>query len=99
MENSDMLVLPIGGCNMVLGIQWVVILGDIMWNFRKLKMEFTITGQKISLRGIQPPTTKLILSRKMDKLLAKPAELWMILVGILIEESQDEGASLARYSR
>lgn len=34
----DMLVLPIGGYNMVLEIQWSITLGDVMWNFKKLKM-------------------------------------------------------------
>lgn len=48
--SSDMLILPIGGCGMVLGIQWLVTLGDIMWNFRKLKMEFSVNGKKISLK-------------------------------------------------
>ncbi|PHT68550.1 hypothetical protein T459_28037 [Capsicum annuum] len=52
--DSDMLVLPIGGCNMVLGIQWLISLGDIMWNFKKLKMEFNIKGHKISLREYNP---------------------------------------------
>ncbi|KAF3680331.1 hypothetical protein FXO37_03370 [Capsicum annuum] len=52
--DSDMLVLPIGGCNVVLGIQWLISLGDIMWNFKKLKMEFNIKGHKISLREYNP---------------------------------------------
>ncbi|XP_070053472.1 uncharacterized protein [Nicotiana tomentosiformis] len=65
--DSDMLVLPIGGCNMVLGIQWLVPLGDILWNFRKVKMEFTIMGKKVSLRGIQPPAAKLIQSEESQR--------------------------------
>ncbi|XP_049345420.1 uncharacterized protein LOC125809928 [Solanum verrucosum] len=84
--DSDMLVLPIGGCNMVLGIQWLITLGDIMWNFRRLKMEFTIMGRKISLRGIQPAAVKMVHQDNMDKLLAKPAELCMISFGVYKEE-------------
>jgi len=48
--DSDMLVLPIGGCNMVLGIQWLITLGDIMWNIRRLKMEFTFMGAQNFLK-------------------------------------------------
>ncbi|XP_070022382.1 uncharacterized protein [Nicotiana sylvestris] len=75
--DSDMLVLPIGDCSMVLGIQWLITLGDIMWNFKKLRMEFSIMGHKVSLREIQPPATKMIPHTSMNKLLAKPAKLCM----------------------
>ncbi|XP_075088549.1 uncharacterized protein LOC142170516 [Nicotiana tabacum] len=88
--DSDMLVLPIGGCSMVLGIQWLITLGDIMWNFKKLRMEFNIMGHKVSLRGIQPPATKLIQQGSIDKLLAKPAELCMISVGLFMEHQQQD---------
>lgn len=58
--SSDMLVLPIGGYSMVLGIQWLITLGDIMRNFRQLKVEFTGGGQKVSLRDVQPRVVKMI---------------------------------------
>jgi len=57
-----------------------------MWNFRKLKMEFTIMGRKISLRGIQPVVVKMVHQDNMDKLVAKPAELCMISFGVYKDE-------------
>ncbi|XP_075103126.1 uncharacterized protein LOC142177943 [Nicotiana tabacum] len=95
--DSDMLVLPIGGCSMVLGIQWLIALGDIMWNFKKLRMEFSIMGHKVSLRGIQPPATKMVQQASMDKLLAKPAELCMISVGLFLE-SQQQGVEVSFFT-
>lgn len=92
--DSDMLILPIGGCNMVLGIQWLITLGDIMWNFKKLKMEFHIMGRKISLRGSQPPAAKLVQQQGMNKLLAQPSELCMISVGKFQDALSPVGASL-----
>ncbi|GKE32336.1 reverse transcriptase [Tanacetum coccineum] len=38
---SDVMLLPLGGCDMVLGVQWLSTLGDIKWNFHTLRMEFT----------------------------------------------------------
>lgn len=84
--DSDMLVLPIGGCSMVFGVQWLITLGDITWNFKQLKMEFSIMGHKVSLRGIKPPAAKLVQQSGMDKLLAKPAELCLISVGMYLGE-------------
>ncbi|PHT84185.1 hypothetical protein T459_12628 [Capsicum annuum] len=85
--DSDMLMLPIGGCKMVLGIQWLISLGDIMWNFKKLKMEFSIKGHKISLRGIQSTKTKIIQLNNIEKLLAQPSELCMISLGVMVDET------------
>lgn len=36
---------------MVLGIQWLSTLGNVLWDFKTLKMDFTYKGQKMSLRG------------------------------------------------
>ncbi|GJV76968.1 retrotransposon-related protein [Tanacetum coccineum] len=45
------MVLPLGGCDMVLGVQWLSTLGDIMLNFQELRMEFKYKGRKVALRG------------------------------------------------
>ncbi|GKG24459.1 reverse transcriptase, partial [Tanacetum coccineum] len=39
---SDVMLLPLGGCEMVLGIQWLSTLGDIKCNFKDLRMEFNM---------------------------------------------------------
>ncbi|KAF3663729.1 hypothetical protein T459_23333 [Capsicum annuum] len=52
-------------------------------------MKFTIMGHKVSLRGIKPPAAKLVQPEKIEKLLAKPAELCIISVGMYQEEQVD----------
>ncbi|GKD39734.1 gypsy/ty3 retroelement polyprotein [Tanacetum coccineum] len=37
---SDVMLLPLVGCEMILGIQWLSTLGDIKCNFKELRMEF-----------------------------------------------------------
>jgi len=46
---SDMLLIPLGECDLVLGIQWLAILGTIKWNFKNLKMEFHLKGRNFVL--------------------------------------------------
>ncbi|GKD85199.1 gypsy/ty3 retroelement polyprotein [Tanacetum coccineum] len=48
---NDILILPLGGCEMVLGIQWLATLGDIKCNFSRLRMEFMYKDKKMTLRG------------------------------------------------
>ncbi|XP_059277948.1 uncharacterized protein LOC132032198 [Lycium ferocissimum] len=49
----DFLLLPLGSCEVVLGVQWLLTLGDIKMNFNKLTMEFWYKGKKHLLRGNQ----------------------------------------------
>ena len=37
---ADMRLIPFGGCDMVLGIQWLSQLGPVLWDFKNLWMEF-----------------------------------------------------------
>lgn len=39
---------------MVLGVQWLLMLGDIIWNFSSLTMQFMVKGQTCILQGIIP---------------------------------------------
>ncbi|GJY69864.1 retrotransposable element Tf2 [Tanacetum coccineum] len=50
---SDVMLLPLGGCEMVLGIQWLATLGDMQCNFEKLIMRFNYNGRQLVLRGIK----------------------------------------------
>ncbi|KAG8371220.1 hypothetical protein BUALT_Bualt13G0064900 [Buddleja alternifolia] len=47
---ADLMTIPLGGCDMVLGVQWLVTMEDINWNFSQLKMAFTAGNKKIVLR-------------------------------------------------
>ncbi|GJY77978.1 reverse transcriptase [Tanacetum coccineum] len=50
---ADCMLLPLGGCDMVLGIQWLSTLGNINCNFKNLTMKFNYQGKKVVLRGSQ----------------------------------------------
>jgi hypothetical protein len=48
-------VISLARCDMVLGIQWLVTLGSISWDFRALTMKFTIAEKTILLKGLAAP--------------------------------------------
>jgi hypothetical protein len=45
-------VILLVGCDMVFGIQWLVSLGSIIWNFKALTMKFTIANKIVLLQGL-----------------------------------------------
>ncbi|GJR12483.1 transposon ty3-I gag-pol polyprotein [Tanacetum coccineum] len=61
---ADVMLLPLGGSDMVLGIQWLSTLGDIKWNFQELKMEFFYNNKRICLRGTNKSMTHWLDARK-----------------------------------
>ena len=76
---TDVLLLPLGNCDMVLGIQWLETLGEIKWDFKELRMEFKIQGKKHVLRGSHVRSElKTISSKQMGKLLTDSPECSMI---------------------
>lgn len=85
---ADMLVIPLGGADLVLNIQWLITLGDIRWNFKQLKMEFQIGGRKVSLKGSQPGAFKVVADVRMQKVLNKPSQIHMMLM-VFIQPSQE----------
>nr|GEW72015.1 monodehydroascorbate reductase [Tanacetum cinerariifolium] len=45
--SCDAMLLPLGSCEMVLGVQWLSTLGDIKWNFQELTMVFELMGKRV----------------------------------------------------
>jgi hypothetical protein len=51
----DAYVIILAGCDMVLRIHWLVILGSIVWNFKTLTMKFTLANETFQLQGLVAP--------------------------------------------
>ncbi|KAG7996678.1 hypothetical protein I3843_01G173600 [Carya illinoinensis] len=71
--HTEVFVLTSGGCDVVLGFQWLKTLGPILWDFSKLSMAFTYKGSKMALQGLTPSAFSLVegddfeKAAKMDK--------------------------------
>ncbi|XP_074297855.1 uncharacterized protein LOC141628647 [Silene latifolia] len=71
---TDVMVVPLGGCEMVLGVQWLSSLGPVVWDFDQLKIEFMYQGKRVVLRGITKGSLKWISGRQMVAELSKGGE-------------------------
>ena len=75
---SNIMLIPLGCCDLVLGIEWLVTLGDITWNFDKLSMEFKVQGRRHVLRGASSNAVKTIRRQQMSQTLANGVHLSML---------------------
>ena len=69
--NIPMLSIPMGGVDVVLGVQWLQYLGTVAFNFQELFLKFFLEGKEVELWGIAGKSGNIISSNFMTKLLNK----------------------------
>ena len=57
-------VLALGGCDAILGTQWLSTLGEIQWKFKLLTMGFCYENHKVLLQGLTPSLRSSIVDCK-----------------------------------
>ena len=72
---AEVRTLPLNNWDIVLGVRRLATLGPILWNFENLKMEFTLNGERYTLRGSSKPSCKVIKGNKLNKLLAQEPQV------------------------
>jgi hypothetical protein len=68
---SHMFAIDMGGCDIVLGADWLITLGPILMDFKALTMQFDQEGHQYKFQGITTGSPKVISSHRMEKLLKK----------------------------
>jgi hypothetical protein len=66
-----MFSIDMGGCDIVLGVEWLCTLGPITMDFKDLTMQFQQEGQQYKFQGITTDSPEIISSHRMEKLLKK----------------------------
>ena len=69
--NIPMLSIPMGGSNVVLGVQWLQPLGTIAFNFQEIFLKKNLEGKELELWGIARKPGKIISSNVMTNLIKK----------------------------
>jgi hypothetical protein len=68
---SHMFAIDMGGCDIVLGADWLRTLGPILMDFKALTMQFDQEGHQYKFQGITTGSPEVISSHRMEKLLKK----------------------------
>ncbi|XP_040996213.1 uncharacterized protein LOC121242414 [Juglans microcarpa x Juglans regia] len=84
---SDLLTLNLGGCDIVLEVQWLLSLGPILWDFGKLSMQFTYKGVLTCLKALVSTSSNLVDDVKVAKL--SPMESKGLFFQITTVQSQE----------
>ncbi|KAJ4976464.1 hypothetical protein NE237_001570 [Protea cynaroides] len=65
----DFLLLPLEGCDAVLGAQWLQTLGPILWNFKNMEMKFRRGMKTFTLQGIKTLEAQLVRGKTLYRAL------------------------------
>jgi hypothetical protein len=68
---SHMFSIDMGGCDIVMGVDWLRTLGSILMDFKDLTMQFNQEGHQYKFQGITTGSPEIISSHCMEKLLKK----------------------------
>jgi hypothetical protein len=67
----DFYLLPLGGYEVVLGAQWLCLLGPILWDLSQLIMKFALRGRQMELRGGVAAINRIVGENEINKELNK----------------------------
>ena len=72
---TDVFVVELNNCDIVLGVQWLATLGNILSNYNDLWMSFIWQGQDILLQGDTPVKLQTIGFEQFNSLINNPNKL------------------------
>ena len=88
----DLRVLKLGGCDIVLGVDWMRTVSPLTFDFNKLEVVVDMGGRRLTLVGsLESRECKLITGRKLQKMLEKGKIQAAQLFSIQAVEVKGEG--------
>lgn len=84
-------ILPLGGCDMVLGVQWLEQLGPVTFDYKDLTMDFVYQGKAMQLQGKQKlgiPSLKLVIVDSLANQFKGQEHSFVVLIYSISMEEQ-----------
>jgi hypothetical protein len=66
-----MFSIEMGGCDIVLGVEWLCTLGPILTDFKELTIQFQQEGQRYHIQGLTVGSLEIISFHRMENFLKK----------------------------
>jgi len=86
----DVFVIDLNNYDMILGIQWLVMLENVVSDYKELWMYFTWPGQEVVLTRDRTTKLQIIMFKQLNGLLDNPSELIEVsLCSLIILEEAD----------
>jgi len=89
---TDIFVMDLDACDMVLGVQWLATLGDIVCNYKSMWMSFDWQEQRVTLKGDEPVRLQSVQYGQMSGLLDSNRGIAGISLCSLLLVQETEGA-------
>jgi len=67
MFEETFFLFGLGGVDVILGVAWLLTLGDVKVNWKTLTMNFCINGQQVQIRGDPKLSRTLVTSKTLKK--------------------------------
>jgi hypothetical protein len=99
---ADVYIIELSNCEMVLGIQWLSLLGDILCNYKHLWMSFDWQGQRILLKGENPPKFQTIELKQLSSLVGNHKQVagyFLCSLNAVEEEKEKAAGSVTLVSQ
>ena len=93
---TDVFLMDLDACDMVLGVQWLATLGDIVCNYKSMWMSFDWQEQRVTLKGNEPVRLQSVQYRQLSGLLGSNSGIAGISLCslLLVQEIEGEKALL-----
>lgn len=97
--NDEMRILALGGCDAVLGVEWLKKYSPVVFSFNQLSLTSTKDGKSITLKGITEEPELRMTSSGLQKVFKKKiGKLMGFLISITAESTNQVCLSLLSFS-